>query len=234
MDLRCFHNGLCFSLKSTSYRLSKISCSFFDLFLSRRKTWSIRGTLCSSWETNFANDFRTMAWKVNLPLINQSIDPLCFLNIFFWQFCAWDHCFLLLAVLTLYFLEVLLWSESETTLIYHLFSVLCYFTPVFGAMLADGFLGKFKCVCPWGFHRAPLINLIWFFYSTIFVLSIVYVGGLVLLTLSAIPPLQMNVMYVKKGHAQILVVKVTKFDKSETFYQSQGIFLSFQPNWIMK
>jgi len=52
----------------------------------------------------------------------------------------------LTAILTLYFVDVLLWSDSTTVLIYHLFSVLCYFTPVFGAMLADGFLGKFKYV----------------------------------------------------------------------------------------
>ncbi|GAU99532.1 hypothetical protein RvY_10523 [Ramazzottius varieornatus] len=89
------------------------------------------------------------------------------------EFCERFSYYGMKTVLTLYFLEVLLWSEGTTTLVYHLFSVLCYFTPVFGAMLADGFLGKF---------------------NTIFCLSLVYVSGLVLLTLSATPPLGLNVV----------------------------------------
>lgn len=49
-----------------------------------------------------------------------------------------------LAVLTLYLRDVLLYDENESTVWYHLFSMLCYFTPVFGAILADTYLGKFR------------------------------------------------------------------------------------------
>ncbi|OQV15152.1 Solute carrier family 15 member 2 [Hypsibius exemplaris] len=89
------------------------------------------------------------------------------------EFCERFSYYGMKAVLTIYFLEVLLWSPNTTTLVYHSFTVLAYFTPIFGAMLADGFLGKF---------------------NTIFLLSIVYVSGLVLLTLAAIPPLNLDLV----------------------------------------
>ncbi|OQV15159.1 Solute carrier family 15 member 2 [Hypsibius exemplaris] len=74
-------------------------------------------------------------------------------------------------VLTLYFTEVFLWSDSNATTIYHAFMVFSYFTPIFGAMLADGYIGKF---------------------STIFSLSLVYVAGLILMTLASVPPLGLH------------------------------------------
>ncbi|KAG9467315.1 hypothetical protein GDO78_015194 [Eleutherodactylus coqui] len=70
------------------------------------------------------------------------------------------------AVLTLYFLNYLHWDENLSTTVYHAFSGLCYFTPVFGAILADGWLGKF---------------------NTIFWLSILYVIGHVVKSVGAIP-----------------------------------------------
>ena len=48
------------------------------------------------------------------------------------------------AVLTLYLRNILKYDEDYSTVIYHLFSGLCYFFPVFGAILADSYLGKFK------------------------------------------------------------------------------------------
>ncbi|XP_029461071.1 solute carrier family 15 member 2 isoform X2 [Rhinatrema bivittatum] len=72
------------------------------------------------------------------------------------------------AVLTLYFYYFLHWDETLSTTIYHAFSGLCYFMPVFGAIIADSYLGKFK---------------------TIIYLSIVYVIGHVVKSISAVPPL---------------------------------------------
>ncbi|XP_076304131.1 solute carrier family 15 member 1-like isoform X2 [Tachypleus tridentatus] len=78
------------------------------------------------------------------------------------------------AVLTLYLTMVLLYDEDTATMIYHTFSMGCYFTPLFGAMLADSFLGKFK---------------------TIFYVSIVYVMGNIILSSASIPNfLPMTVM----------------------------------------
>ena len=69
----------------------------------------------------------------------------------------WISMFLLTtAVLGLYFRNILLYDESESTVYYHLFSMLCYFTPVFGAILADTYLGKFK-------YKFKLLRRIFFF-----------------------------------------------------------------------
>lgn len=48
------------------------------------------------------------------------------------------------AILSLYFKNKLHFSEDTSTVIYHTFSLFCYFCPLFGAMLADQLLGKFK------------------------------------------------------------------------------------------
>jgi len=35
---------------------------------------------------------------------------------------------------------------SFALLIYHLFTVICYFTPILGAILADGYIGLYKTI----------------------------------------------------------------------------------------
>jgi len=37
-------------------------------------------------------------------------------------------------------------DDDSATAIYHAFNMLCYFSPLFGAMLADSLLGKYKSV----------------------------------------------------------------------------------------
>lgn len=37
-------------------------------------------------------------------------------------------------------------DDDSATAIYHAFNMLCYFSPLFGAMLADSLLGKYKWV----------------------------------------------------------------------------------------
>ena len=71
-------------------------------------------------------------------------------------------------MLAIYLKSKLHFSEDTSTVIYHAFSGLCYFTPIFGAMLADQFFGKFK---------------------TIFWISLIYVLGHLLKTLAAVTPL---------------------------------------------
>ena len=69
------------------------------------------------------------------------------------------------AVLSLFLNQVIGYSEDTATILYHAFTGLCYFTPIFGAVLADSFFGK---------------------YRTIFYISLVYALGQMILTLGAI------------------------------------------------
>ncbi|XP_064091461.1 solute carrier family 15 member 2-like isoform X2 [Macrobrachium nipponense] len=70
-------------------------------------------------------------------------------------------------ILTLYLKYQLLFSEDSSTVIYHVWAMMCYFTPLLGAIIADTVLGRFR---------------------TIFYISIIYVLGNAVLSLSAITP----------------------------------------------
>ena len=72
------------------------------------------------------------------------------------------------AILSIYLKKKLHFHEDKATVIYHTFSMFCYFTPIFGSIIADQLLGKFK---------------------TIVYISIIYVLGHLLKTLAAIPTL---------------------------------------------
>jgi len=50
------------------------------------------------------------------------------------------------AILILYLTTWLNFDSSTATSIFHAFVVLCYFSPLFGAIIADGYLGKYKYV----------------------------------------------------------------------------------------
>ncbi|XP_076316744.1 solute carrier family 15 member 1-like [Tachypleus tridentatus] len=82
------------------------------------------------------------------------------------EFCERFSYYGMKAVLTLYLTTILLYDDDMATMIYHVFSMACYFTPVFGAMLADSLLGKFK---------------------TILYISILYASGNIILALASIP-----------------------------------------------
>ncbi|XP_071552704.1 solute carrier family 15 member 1 isoform X2 [Panulirus ornatus] len=84
------------------------------------------------------------------------------------EFCERFSYYGMKAILTLYLHYQLHYSEDDSTVIYHVWSMLCYFTPVLGAILADTVLGRFR---------------------TIFYISIVYVLGNSVLSLAAIPPI---------------------------------------------
>uniref|UniRef100_A0A1L8E2G7 Oligopeptide transporter 1 n=2 Tax=Nyssomyia neivai TaxID=330878 RepID=A0A1L8E2G7_9DIPT len=73
-------------------------------------------------------------------------------------------------VLVLYLTRQLLFDQDTATVIYHSFTSAVYFLTVVGAIIADSWLGK---------------------YRTILYLSIVYVIGSTLLSLGAMPPLNM-------------------------------------------
>ncbi|XP_064465951.1 peptide transporter family 1-like isoform X2 [Ornithodoros turicata] len=82
------------------------------------------------------------------------------------EFCERFSYYGMKAILTLYLINVLMFEEHTAKSTYHIFSMACYFTPVFGAMLADSYLGKFR---------------------TIFYISIIYAIGNVTLAVAATP-----------------------------------------------
>ncbi|KAB1283565.1 Solute carrier family 15 member 2 [Camelus dromedarius] len=100
------------------------------------------------------------------PKICGSNYPLSIAFIVVNEFCERFSYYGMKAVLTLYFLYFLHWSENTSTSVYHAFSSLCYFTPILGAAIADSWLGKFK---------------------TIIYLSLVYVLGHVIKSMGALP-----------------------------------------------
>jgi len=50
------------------------------------------------------------------------------------------------AILVLYLTQWLRFNKDLATGVYHGFVVLCYVMPMFGAILADGYIGKYKLV----------------------------------------------------------------------------------------
>ncbi|KAK4313634.1 hypothetical protein Pmani_015038 [Petrolisthes manimaculis] len=84
------------------------------------------------------------------------------------EFCERFSYYGMKAILTLYLHQQLMYTEDASTVIYHFWAMLCYFTPVLGAILADSYLGR---------------------YRTILYISLIYVVGNTVLALGAIPPL---------------------------------------------
>lgn len=88
------------------------------------------------------------------------------------EFVNHQHPFLLAlaAILVLYLIRQLGYSNDLATVIFHIFTMFVYFLCVLGAIISDSWLGKFK---------------------TILYLSIVYVCGSILVALGAVPPLNL-------------------------------------------
>lgn len=112
------------------------------------------------------------------------------------RFCYYG----LKTILLLYFINFLSLDKDSGTVGVHLFTALSYFTPILGAILSDGFVGR---------------------YWTILVLSIVYFIGTVVLSITAIPNI---------GHKQLYVLffEIWKPDLNEIFRRAGpivGLFL---------
>ncbi|EDW06187.1 peptide transporter family 1 isoform X2 [Drosophila mojavensis] len=88
------------------------------------------------------------------------------------EFCERFNYYGMRTVLVLYLSRQLGYSDDTATVVFHVFTMFVYFLCVFGAIISDSWLGKFK---------------------TILYLSLVYIGGSVLLTLGAIGPLSLPV-----------------------------------------
>lgn len=72
----------------------------------------------------------------------------------------------------LYLTTKLHYDKDTATVLFHIFTMLIYLFPLVGAIIADSWLGKFR---------------------TILYLSMVYALGGVIVSLGAIPPLQLPV-----------------------------------------
>ncbi|VDM54635.1 unnamed protein product [Angiostrongylus costaricensis] len=81
------------------------------------------------------------------------------------EFCERFSYYGMRTVLILYLLNVLKFNDSQSTVFFNGFTVLCYITPLLGSILADGYIGKFR---------------------TIFFVSILYACGQVILALASI------------------------------------------------
>ncbi|XP_030830422.1 solute carrier family 15 member 2 isoform X1 [Strongylocentrotus purpuratus] len=62
------------------------------------------------------------------------------------EFCERFSFYGMKAILVLYLTNILLLGDNTSTAIFHSFNMLCYFSPIFGAMIADGWLGKYKTI----------------------------------------------------------------------------------------
>ncbi|XP_054275603.1 peptide transporter family 1-like isoform X2 [Macrosteles quadrilineatus] len=82
------------------------------------------------------------------------------------EFCERFSYYGMRTILSLYLVDILRYNEDSATLIYHAFAMFCYFFPLFGAILSDCYLGKFK---------------------TIFYLSLVYAAGNIVISSSSSP-----------------------------------------------
>lgn len=60
------------------------------------------------------------------------------------EFCERFSYYGMKAILFIYLSKQLGLHGDTATAIFHGFSMLCYFTPLFGAMLADGWIGKYR------------------------------------------------------------------------------------------
>ncbi|XP_044269390.1 peptide transporter family 1 isoform X4 [Tribolium madens] len=84
------------------------------------------------------------------------------------EFCERFSYYGMRTILSLYLRDILLYSEGDSTIIYHTFTMLAYFFPLLGAIISDNWLGKFK---------------------TILYVSIIYAAGNILLALASAAPL---------------------------------------------
>ncbi|KAK0397595.1 hypothetical protein QR680_002184 [Steinernema hermaphroditum] len=85
------------------------------------------------------------------------------------EFCERFSYYGMRTVLTLYVANILRMNDQDSTVFFNAFTVLCYFTPILGSIIADGYIGKF-----------------W----TIFSVSILYAAGQIMLAIAAMQPLK--------------------------------------------
>uniref|UniRef100_A0AC35TR95 MFS domain-containing protein n=1 Tax=Rhabditophanes sp. KR3021 TaxID=114890 RepID=A0AC35TR95_9BILA len=87
------------------------------------------------------------------------------------EFCERFSFYGMKAILMIYFLTEYNFSQSTATLLYHAFVCLAYFSPLFGSIAADNYFGRFRVI-------------LW--------VSLIYVIGHILMSVGAIPYLDLG------------------------------------------
>lgn len=82
------------------------------------------------------------------------------------EFCERFSYYGMHAILVIYLMSMLKMNKDDATAVYHAFNMLCYFSPIFGAIIADSFWGKYK---------------------TILYISLIYALGNVVVSFTAVP-----------------------------------------------
>jgi len=102
------------------------------------------------------------------------------------EFCERFSYYGMHAILVIYLTSMLKMSKDNATAVYHAFNMLCYFSPIFGAIIADSFWGKYK---------------------TILYVSLVYAIGNVVVSVTAIPSI-LNVVQVAGPYVGLLLIAI--------------------------
>lgn len=101
------------------------------------------------------------------PAVREKYPKIVFLIIVN-EFCERFSYYGLRTILFIYLTGFIRMESNTATAIYHSFTVLCYFSPLLGAIIADGYIGL---------------------YRTILYVSCLYCVGEIVLTLTSIPAL---------------------------------------------
>lgn len=136
-------------------------------------------------QRDYSSDEEERSRKRKSPTICGTNYPVSIGFIVVNEFCERFSYYGMKAVLTLYFMNYLMWDKDLSTAVYHAFSSLCYFTPILGALIADSWLGKFK---------------------TIIYLSIVYVIGHVVKSVGAIPDVGDSTVHIVLSIAGLILI----------------------------
>ncbi|XP_066254635.1 peptide transporter family 1-like [Euwallacea similis] len=104
-------------------------------------------------------------------MYSDSTYPTAVLCIIAIEFCERFSLCGIRTILSLYLRNILLFSENASTVIYHIFIMLCHIIPLIGAVCADSFFGR---------------------YRTIRNFSLIYLAGNLLMCVAAVPVLDHN------------------------------------------
>lgn len=132
----------------------------YDASLSSEKTAKI-------YDVESAPPSAPEMMKPMKPAVREKYPKIVFLIILN-EFCERFSYYGLRTILFIYLTGFIRMESNTATAIYHSFTVLCYFSPLLGAIIADGYIGL---------------------YRTILYVSCLYCVGEIVLTLTSIPAL---------------------------------------------